>query len=437
MSDGVTNGGEDRLRAQYEAYPYPARDPADEARRLVTGSPGRRDEMAHCLFAGRLPAGGPATGDPGRPMRILVAGGGTGDGLVMMAQQLADAGIAAAIDHVDLSRAARSIAEARIAARGLTGVSFHTGSLFDLDTLAPGPFDYIDCCGVLHHLDSPEAGLAALVARLAPGGGLGLMVYGRYGRSGVYELQAALATLTGWEGTGGKGTAGEDDPAAKVATARRVLDLLPETNRFRRNPHLSDHRRSDAGLYDLLLHSRDRAYTVPEVEALLASADLVPTAFMPPRRYDPDRFLTDPALAARAAELSWIARAALAEQLSGAITTHAFYAVRRDEAGGRVADPGDRSLVPVLRDLDPAAAAKTVAAGRAVTFALDGVRERLDLPAEAAPILAAIDGSTALGALRDRLARGRPGLSRPSFDRLWPAVFRALNGAGYLHLVAR
>jgi hypothetical protein len=30
---------DDRVRAQYESYPYPERDPADEAKRLVTGSP--------------------------------------------------------------------------------------------------------------------------------------------------------------------------------------------------------------------------------------------------------------------------------------------------------------------------------------------------------------------------------------------------------------
>lgn len=29
-----------RLAAQYEAYPYPQRDPREEARRLIVGSPG-------------------------------------------------------------------------------------------------------------------------------------------------------------------------------------------------------------------------------------------------------------------------------------------------------------------------------------------------------------------------------------------------------------
>ena len=43
----------DSVRGQYEDLPYPARDAADEARRLITGSPSHMDELNHYLFAGR------------------------------------------------------------------------------------------------------------------------------------------------------------------------------------------------------------------------------------------------------------------------------------------------------------------------------------------------------------------------------------------------
>ena len=74
----------DAVRRQYEAYPYPPRDPADEARRLVTGSPSHLLEIDHYLFAGRR--------DFVHGFRALIAGGGTGDATVMLAQQLADLG---------------------------------------------------------------------------------------------------------------------------------------------------------------------------------------------------------------------------------------------------------------------------------------------------------------------------------------------------------
>ncbi|MEO1686662.1 MAG: class I SAM-dependent methyltransferase, partial [Pseudomonadota bacterium] len=113
----------DPVRAQYEAYPYPERDPADEARRLIVGSPSHPQEIDHFLFRGRR--------DWSRPFRALVAGGGTGDGLIMLAQLLADAGCPAEITYLDLSEASRAVAQARAAARGLTSIDFRTGDLLE------------------------------------------------------------------------------------------------------------------------------------------------------------------------------------------------------------------------------------------------------------------------------------------------------------------
>ncbi len=89
---------DDEVRAQYEAYPYPERDPADEARRLITGSPSHIDEVNHYVFGGRL--------DFARRLRVLVAGGGTGDATIMLAQQLAWRGSPAEIVYLDVSSAA-------------------------------------------------------------------------------------------------------------------------------------------------------------------------------------------------------------------------------------------------------------------------------------------------------------------------------------------
>lgn len=94
-------------------------------------------------------------------------------------------------------------------------VRFETGSLLDLATAGQAPFDYIDCCGVLHHLDDPDAGLAALTRVLAPQGGIGLMLYGHYGRRGVYDVQTILRTL-----------AAEGTPKERVTQAKRVLNQL-------------------------------------------------------------------------------------------------------------------------------------------------------------------------------------------------------------------
>ncbi|MGH6959158.1 MAG: class I SAM-dependent methyltransferase, partial [Dongiaceae bacterium] len=212
----------DEVRAQYEAYPYPPRDPRDEAKRLIEGSPSHLLEINHYVFAGRR--------DFGQPFRALVAGGGTGDGTIMLAQHLADRRCPADIVYLDVSAAARSIAEARAKQRKLDNLRFVTGSLLELPRLDLGRFDYIDCCGVLHHLADPAVGLAALTGVLAGDGGMGLMVYGALGRTGVYHVQELLRRL-----------AGDEPPARRIDLARRLLKQLPPTNWFRRNPAVGDH----------------------------------------------------------------------------------------------------------------------------------------------------------------------------------------------------
>lgn len=373
---------DETVKAQYETYPYPARDPRDERKRLITGSPSHLPELSHWLFAGRPPTD--------RPFRVLVAGGGTGDGLTMLAQQTADAGIDAEITYVDLSEATRAIAEARIAARGLTKrVTFLTGSL--LDAADWGPFDYIDCCGVLHHLPVPGDGFKALRAALAPDGGMGIMVYGRYGRTGVYETQTALRLLAD----------PDEAPTRQVGLAKRYLNVLPPTNRFVRNPHLGDHKKGgDAGLYDLLLHSTDRAYTVPELEAEIEAAGLRRVTYIDPARYAPESYTREPDLRRRAARLNAGDRAALAEAMAGNISVHIAYLTRDDRETDSIAEiaPG---MVPVFRDPRTKAEFDAMPPGaKILPVELDGAALAAPLPRAAKPILSLVDGTRSLEDIR-------------------------------------
>ena len=385
----------DPVDAQYEAYPYPARDPADEARRLITGSPSDPAEIDTLLFGGAR--------DWSQPFRALSAGGGAGDALVMLAQKLADAGVAHTLTYLDRSKAARAVAEARIAARGLSGVRFVTGDL--LEAAALGPFDYIDCCGVLHHLPDPQAGFDALAAALAPGGGLGAMVYAPYGRTGVYPLQAALAALT-------EGLA----PADKLAVARQVLAGLPPSNWFLRNDLLRDHRDSDAGLYDLLLHARDQPFTADAVMAAVAAAGLSFAGFIEPARYAPETWTQAPI-----PELAPPARAALAERLAGGIKAHVFYAVKGPV---KAAAPAPH-LRPRLRGATAAQMAAN--AGKPFTWRRDGVAHRLTLPREAAALVRLLDGRRRLGEVAQALR-----LDWLAFAAQFAPIHRTFSGHGLL-----
>jgi SAM-dependent methyltransferase len=402
--------GEDALRAQYEAYPYPARDPADEARRLVTGSPSHVAEIVHYLRGGR-----PIES----PFRALVAGGGTGDGAIMLAQQLSDAGVDAEVIHLDLSQASARIAAARAKARRLDNIRFVHGSLTELGTLGLGTFDYIDCCGVLHHLEDPPAALRGLAGALAGDGGIGLMVYGTLGRTGVYPAQQALRLL---------GT--EVDPAANVALTRRLLGDLPESNWLTRNDFLADHLHGDdAGLYDLLLHSRDRAYLVPEVFDLAEAAGLSVAAFIEPARYDPATYLSDAELRARAAALPWQERCALAELLAGSMKRHVAYLAKGD-AADCVARP-DGTMVPVLREGDGETMARGLASSRHLSAELESLSFRYRLGNLAPAILSRIDGRRSIDAIYADLS-STP--RRETFDAAFAELYAALNGINVLLL---
>ncbi len=392
------------VAAQYEAYPYPARDPADEKKRLITGSPSHPFEMDHFLFAGRR--------DWSKPLRALVAGGGTGDGLIQLAQVMTDLGRPYQITYLDLSTAAREIAEDRARVRGLTGITFLTGSL--LDAPDHGPFDYIDCCGVLHHLPEPQAGFDALSAALSPGGGIGLMVYAPYGRSGVYPLQQAFGAL--FDGV---------PPGDRLAGAKAVFASVPEGHPFKRNPHLVDHNQSDAGFYDLLLHTQDRPYNVGELTGTLTSAGLELVSFTQPALYDLARLL--PKGMALPDGLDRGQQMGLAEKLRGTIKTHVAYAVPKGRAATAQARPTDLSLVPQLKGVPVAKLAQAVAAKGQVRMTQGAETVVEALPKSSASLIAGINGRRSLS---DIAAATR--LDPIAFQARWRPIDRVLGDWGML-----
>jgi SAM-dependent methyltransferase len=405
----------DDVRAQYEALPYPPRDPRDEAIRLITGTPSHILEINHYLFSGRL--------NFIRPFRALVAGGGTGDACIMLAQQLADRRCPGEVVYLDISTASRQICESRAKARGLRNINFLTGSLLDLPTMPIGQFDYIDCTGVLHHLPDPAAGMRALASVLNPDGGMGVMLYGEYGRSGVYPLQELLRTLAPTS------MALED----RIAMTKRLIRFLPTTNLFRRNPYLNDHvTGGDAGLYDLLLHSCDRAFTVPDIGTMARESGLRLVAFLEPVRYEPATYMSDPIIARQASSLPLVERAAFAERLAGNLRTHVFYATR---AGfDTVARPEDTSAIPVLREMDAQKLAAGLQPGTPLIANLDGFPWRAQLPALAPRIVSQIDGRKTVAEIYTALG-AQGGLPQwEDFYAQFEDLYVKLNGVNHLLL---
>jgi SAM-dependent methyltransferase len=412
----MTDATDQRLAGQYEAYPYPKRDPREEAKRLIVGSPSHLREVDYWVFGATRPAS--------QPLRALFAGGGTGDGTIMLAQQMTSLGRAGQVTWLDRSAAALTIAQSRAEVRGLANIAWEQRSLLDLPGSELGPFDYIDCCGVLHHLPDPAQGLRALLSVLAPGGGMGLMVYAPHGRTGVYMMQDVMRRLA----------PPDEPPQQRLDIARRVMKHLPETQWLGHNRNFDDHvNGGDAGLYDLLLNPRDRAFTVPELSALLGDAGLRVACWMEPMRYDPAPLLPDPKLRMRLEGMDSTQRAALAEALAGNMAVHILYCVRVDDPVHRP-DPTVETAVPVCREIDGETLVRGIRPDGTLTMNFNGLRVSVALPPLASAILPLIDGHRSVGDIGGILARRA--MKPDAFGKAWRQTFTALERINRVLLAA-
>jgi len=398
------------LSDQYEAYPYPHRDPVTDKDRPVRTTANDLATIAHHLGGGR-----PLHG---QGFRALVAGGGTGDATIHLALQLAEADPDGEVVHVDLSRASMEIARARADVRGLGNIRFELFNLLDLTPDAFGTFDYVNCSGVLHHLPDPVAGLRALRGVLKPTGGMSVMLYGTYGRIGVYHLQDVLVRLA-QDG---------DDLRDLVGLTRGLLASLTQNAWLVRKAGPGpDARSPDAEIVDKYLHPHDKPFTVPEIFAALEAAGLHFAGFIQSLWYDPLAVVTQGTIRARIAAMAMPERAALAEILNGvALDKHMFFAAVATPPAPP--DPLDDATCPVLV-LDPQVLEKP-------QVGLRGPRQAI-IRSPALDILRAIDGTRSVGALRERMLGDGLYPSAEAFNEAWRETYTDVNGRGLLMLAAR
>jgi ubiquinone/menaquinone biosynthesis C-methylase UbiE len=306
----------EEVRAHYENFPYPLVNPQDEKIRIYGTILEAFDRLNHFCYSGRR--------DFTKPFRALIAGGGTGDATVHLAEQFR--GLPAEIIYLDMSQASMEVAKERMRMRGLDNVTWIHDSLLNIPKLGLGQFDFINCSGVLHHLADPDAGLKILTDALKDDGAMGIMVYAKYGRAAVYPLQEALRMIN------------RDEPnlQQRVDNAKSVLAHLPKTNWFHYSPASLIHEVStDVGIFDLLLHSQDRAYSVPELYQFTAGAGLnILHMFsddfsLSGGLYKPSTYIRDENVLRRVLALSEQEQQQASELLHGKIYKHSFYAAKR------------------------------------------------------------------------------------------------------------
>lgn len=191
-------------------------------------------------------------------LKVLIAGCGTGKHILTAFHVYPNAKFTA----IDISLASLSYAKRKLGEYGLDkDVSLYQCDLLEVEKLKD-EFDYIECCGVLHHIKEPPKGLAALAAKLRPGGRIKLALYSSTARRSILETRDFIEA-SGYQPT-------RED----ILTCRQYLasEYLKGNERFPIHKWRDFYTLSECR--DLLFHIQEHNYTLPEVKSLLEGADL-------------------------------------------------------------------------------------------------------------------------------------------------------------------
>lgn len=419
------------VREQYENYPYPPVNPEDERVRFYGTVIELFDRLNYFCYGGKK--------DFTKGFRTLIAGGGTGDAVITLAEQLR--GTDAEIVYIDMSEASMKVAQARAKIRGLTNITWIRDSLLNIPTLNLGKFDYINSSGVLHHLENPDLGLWVLADALKEDGAMGLMLYAPYGRMAVYQMQDALRRIN----------ANEPNLQKHVDNAKAILSHLPMSNWLYNSPQsiLAEIAAGDIAIYDLLLHTQDRAYSIPELYAFLDRANLQIVRLFSDEHvygdmlYHPDPYIKNMELRKQVQSLPLREQQAIAELLNGKIMKHTFYAAKQVIAPP---SPEDLDMI-VLFGFDIYSEQKNMLELIAqdnpiVEFhqTSTGVKIHLPKSPHLAAIIARIDGKRSLREIyRDIMNNPNTNKLKPNFQSLsveFSALYSLFNAYNWLFLRA-
>jgi SAM-dependent methyltransferase len=190
-------------------------------------------------------------------MDILIAGCGTNQAAVY-----AYTNRAAKVVAIDISQSSLNHQQYLKDKHGLGNLELHLLPIEELPTLGLD-FDLVVSTGVLHHMADPLVGMKALAGCVRPDGAVSVMLYAKYGRTGVYLLQSVFRDLG----------LGQDE--ASLRMVREAISMLSPDHLVQSYFKMAPDLQYDAGLVDTFLHGRDRAYTVEDCIDLVTSAELV------------------------------------------------------------------------------------------------------------------------------------------------------------------
>jgi len=184
-------------------------------------------------------------------IETLIAGCGTGKHAILSATRFTDCRVTA----VDLSRSSLAYGKRSAEELGVGNIDFYCGDILQLGAIGR-TFHLIESVGVLHHLADPERGLSVLRGLLRPQGLMNLGFYSAVARRAVHAARRHYGAEDGHSSL--------DD----IRHARREILALPADHPISPVTGILDFY-SLSDCRDLLFHTQETCYTLPEIAALL------------------------------------------------------------------------------------------------------------------------------------------------------------------------
>ena len=195
--------------------------------------------------------------------KVLIAGCGTGAHLLSSSRYKN-----ARITAIDISSTSLAYAILKAKEYSFCSVQYHLLDILEVNRLNT-QFDVIECSGVLHHMQSPEAGLKALINNLKPGGFIKIALYSELGRAEVIKARDFIAKES------------IESNSAGIRSFRKQV-LEGEVEELNSLPELSHDFYTISACRDLCFHVSEHRFSINSLKKLLANSKLLFKGFILP-----------------------------------------------------------------------------------------------------------------------------------------------------------
>ena len=194
----------------------------------------------------------------------MIAGCGTGNQIIN-ASRYKNAQITA----IDISTNSLAYAARKVQETNMRNVRLQQLDILDVNQLQD-IYDVIECSGVLHHMQNPAEGLAALNSKLKPGGYFKIGLYSKLARQKVSAARKLIKNL-GIQST----------PEGIRDFRKQVFD--DDQHELKDLSELASDFYSLSECRDLCFHVQEHQFTTETLEKLLDAEKLVFCGFMLPK----------------------------------------------------------------------------------------------------------------------------------------------------------